>query len=190
MVFNNEFWISARNNFILSYAAEISASRPLAWHVEVESLLGLAGSLAFFLFNRCVYSPSCPADNLLAGAAFNFYTSYVATGQPLDLHVYYMLSNSYQQTGTWPTRAPGIIHDIWPYPAILLPPPIHAHVHSLASRSLFQGLWRSNALKLYTCVFYCIELLWCPLCLTKYARCSTHKTMYGVFLFLFLFLFL
>jgi hypothetical protein len=151
----------------LSYAAEIAASRSLAWYVEVESLLGLAGSFAFFLFNRCVCSPSCPADNWLAGAAFNFYTSYVATGQSLGLHVYYMLSKSYQQTGTWPTRAPGIIHGIWPYPATLLPPPIPAHVHSLASRSLFQGLWSSNGLRLYTCVFYCIESLWCPPVLDK-----------------------
>ncbi len=50
-----------------------------------------------------------------------------------------MLSKRYQQTGTWPTRAPGITYGLWPYPATL-PPPIPApHVHSLASRSLFQG---------------------------------------------------
>jgi hypothetical protein len=52
---------------------------------KVESILGLACSLVFFLYNRCVISPPCPADSRMAGIAFTFYTTYVASGQ-LTVH--------------------------------------------------------------------------------------------------------
>lgn len=62
------------------------------WTTLVESLLGLGCCVTFFLFNRCVVSPSCPPEPVswATGTAFAFYTSYVASadcnltnGQPV-----------------------------------------------------------------------------------------------------------